>query len=106
MRSWQALQLKSANPRLTTVERRELENEMSTAQAVAVITGASRGIGAALVRAFRNRNYRVVATSRSIKPCRDENLVTVQGDVAAHRQTFRPKSIGVRLHLVSMHEPF
>jgi NAD(P)-dependent dehydrogenase (short-subunit alcohol dehydrogenase family) len=44
--------------------------------------GASRGIGAALVQAFRNRNYRIVATSRSIKPCRDEDLVTVQGDVA------------------------
>ena len=55
---------------------------MSKAQAVAVITGASRGIGAALVEAFRNRNYRVVATSRSIKPCRDEGLVTVKGDVA------------------------
>ena len=55
---------------------------MSTAKTVAVITGASRGIGAALVEAFRNRNYRVVATSRSIKPCRDEDLVTVQGDVA------------------------
>ena len=55
---------------------------MSTNQAVAVITGASRGIGAALVQAFRNRNYRIVATSRSIKPCRDEDLVTVQGDVA------------------------
>jgi NAD(P)-dependent dehydrogenase (short-subunit alcohol dehydrogenase family) len=57
-------------------------NKMSKAQAVAVITGASRGIGAALVEAFRNRNYRVVATSRSIKPCRDEDLVTVKGDVA------------------------
>ena len=55
---------------------------MSNAQAVAVITGASRGIGAALVEAFRNRNYRIVATSRSIKPCRDEDLVTVQGDIA------------------------
>jgi NAD(P)-dependent dehydrogenase (short-subunit alcohol dehydrogenase family) len=53
---------------------------MSKAQAVAVITGASRGIGAALVETFRNRNYRVVATSRSIKPCRDEGLVTVKGD--------------------------
>jgi NAD(P)-dependent dehydrogenase (short-subunit alcohol dehydrogenase family) len=57
-------------------------DEMSTTQAVAVITGASRGIGAALVQAFRNRNYCIVATSRSIKPCRDEDLVTVQGDVA------------------------
>ena len=55
---------------------------MTKAQAVAVITGASRGIGAALVEAFRNRNYRVVATSRSIKPCRDGDLVTVKGDVA------------------------
>jgi NAD(P)-dependent dehydrogenase (short-subunit alcohol dehydrogenase family) len=55
---------------------------MGKAQAVAVITGASRGIGAALVEAFRNRNYRVVATSRSIKSCRDEDLVTVKGDLA------------------------
>ena len=55
---------------------------MSNAQAVTVITGASRGIGAALVQAFRNRNYRIVATSRSIKPCRDEDVVTVQGNVA------------------------
>ena len=53
---------------------------MSTAKTVAVITGASRGIGAALVGAFRNRNYRVVATSRSIKPCRDEMVRA--GDVA------------------------
>jgi NAD(P)-dependent dehydrogenase (short-subunit alcohol dehydrogenase family) len=57
-------------------------DKMGDAHAVAVITGASRGIGAALVQAFRNRDYRVVATSRSIKPCRDEDLVTVQGDVA------------------------
>ena len=55
---------------------------MSTTQAVVIITGASRGIGASLVEAFRSRNYRIVATSRSIKPCRDEDLATVQGDVA------------------------
>ena len=55
---------------------------MSKAQTVAVITGASRGIGAALVQAFRSRNYRVIATSRSIKPSADPDIVTVQGDVA------------------------
>jgi NAD(P)-dependent dehydrogenase (short-subunit alcohol dehydrogenase family) len=54
---------------------------MSTAQRVAVITGASQGIGAALVQAFRSRNYKV-ATSRSIKPAADPDIATVQGDVA------------------------
>lgn len=34
---------------------------MSTEQKIAVITGASQGIGAALVQAYRDRNYRVVA---------------------------------------------
>ena len=39
---------------------------IGTEQKVAVITGASQGIGAALVEAYRDRNYRVVATARSI----------------------------------------
>jgi NAD(P)-dependent dehydrogenase (short-subunit alcohol dehydrogenase family) len=56
---------------------------MSTEQKVAVVTGASQGIGAGLLQAFRDRNYRVVATSRSIKPVSDSNIATVQGDVAA-----------------------
>jgi NAD(P)-dependent dehydrogenase (short-subunit alcohol dehydrogenase family) len=56
---------------------------MSSEQRVAVVTGASQGIGAGLVQAFRDRNYRVVATSRSIKPVSDPNIATVQGDVAA-----------------------
>ena len=55
---------------------------MSTAQRVAVVTGASQGIGAALVQAFRSRNYKVVATSRSIKPVADSDIATVRGDVA------------------------
>src|SRR6516164_8730015 len=55
---------------------------MSTAQRVAVVTGASQGIGAALVQAFRSRNYQVVATSRFIKPVADSDIATVRGDVA------------------------
>jgi NAD(P)-dependent dehydrogenase (short-subunit alcohol dehydrogenase family) len=54
---------------------------MSTVQKVAVITGASRGIGAALVRAYRDRSYHVVATARSILPSTDDGIVTVPGDV-------------------------
>ena len=56
---------------------------MTTEKKVAVITGASQGIGAGILRAFRDRDYRVVATSRSIKPVTEEDVVTVQGDVAA-----------------------
>jgi NAD(P)-dependent dehydrogenase (short-subunit alcohol dehydrogenase family) len=54
---------------------------MSNEQKVAVITGASQGIGAGLVKAFRDRNYRVVATSRSIKQGRDPDIVAVAGDI-------------------------
>ena len=55
---------------------------MGTEQKVAVITGASQGIGAGLVKAFRGRNYRVVANSRSIKPSGDSDVLAVPGDIA------------------------
>ncbi|MEW2491266.1 SDR family oxidoreductase [Streptomyces sp. NPDC048411] len=51
-------------------------------QRVAVITGASQGIGAGLVDAYRKLGYAVVATSRSIAPADDAGGVTVQGDIA------------------------
>ena len=54
---------------------------MSTSKKVVVITGASQGIGAELVKAFRERDYRVVATARSIKPSDDTNVLTVAGDI-------------------------
>ena len=37
---------------------------MSSERKVAVITGASQGMGAALVAAYRDRDYGVVATAR------------------------------------------
>jgi NAD(P)-dependent dehydrogenase (short-subunit alcohol dehydrogenase family) len=49
---------------------------------VAVITGTSQGIGAALVKAYRDRDYRVVANSRFIKPSNDANVLALAGDVA------------------------
>jgi NAD(P)-dependent dehydrogenase (short-subunit alcohol dehydrogenase family) len=55
---------------------------MGTGQKVAIVTGASQGIGAALVKAFRDRNYRVAANSRSIKPDSDPDILTVAGDIA------------------------
>ncbi|MDX0455193.1 3-oxoacyl-ACP reductase [Sinorhizobium medicae] len=55
---------------------------MSNEQKVVIVTGASQGIGAGLVRAYRDRNYRVVATSRSIKPSGDPDIHTVAGDIS------------------------
>jgi NAD(P)-dependent dehydrogenase (short-subunit alcohol dehydrogenase family) len=54
---------------------------MKNEQKVAIITGASQGIGAGLVKAYRDRNYRVVATSRSIGPSTDPNVLNIAGDI-------------------------
>jgi NAD(P)-dependent dehydrogenase (short-subunit alcohol dehydrogenase family) len=53
-----------------------------TTHNVAVITGASQGIGAALVTAYRKLGYAVVANSRSITPSDDPLVLTVAGDIA------------------------
>ncbi|BBP70484.1 gluconate 5-dehydrogenase [Pseudomonas sp. Seg1] len=55
---------------------------MSTSNKVVVVTGASQGIGAGLVKGFRERGYQVVATSRSIQPSTDPDILTVAGDIA------------------------
>ncbi|WP_010587546.1 SDR family NAD(P)-dependent oxidoreductase [Schlesneria paludicola] len=55
---------------------------MSLEQKVAVVTGASQGIGAGLVRGFLDRGYQVVANSRSIASENSPNLLTVAGDIA------------------------
>lgn len=55
---------------------------MNNERKVAVITGASQGIGAGLVRGFLDRGYLVVANSRSIKPDAFTEIVAVAGDIA------------------------
>ena len=55
---------------------------MSESRKVAVITGASQGIGAGLVEAFLDKGYRVVATSRSVKANGNPDLIAVPGDIA------------------------
>jgi NAD(P)-dependent dehydrogenase (short-subunit alcohol dehydrogenase family) len=55
---------------------------MGAEQKVAIITGASQGIGEALVKAYRDRNFRVVANARSIKPSSDPDVLAVAGDIA------------------------
>src|SRR5262252_5844175 len=51
----------------------------------AIVTGASRGIGASLVQAFRDRGYQVVANSRNISSTHTfdslAGIVLVDGDI-------------------------
>lgn len=68
---------------------------MSTSQKVVVVTGASQGIGADVVKAFRKLDYLVVATSRSIKPSEDPNILTVAGDIGDPAVAQRVISEGV-----------
>ncbi|MFF4616113.1 SDR family NAD(P)-dependent oxidoreductase [Nonomuraea jabiensis] len=51
-------------------------------QKVALVTGASQGIGAGVVEGYRKLGYAVVAVSRTIAPSTDPEIVTVRGDVA------------------------
>jgi NAD(P)-dependent dehydrogenase (short-subunit alcohol dehydrogenase family) len=68
---------------------------MGTEQKVAVITGASQGIGAALVKAYRDRKYRVVATARSMEPSNDDDVLAVSGDIADRKTAERTIAAGM-----------
>lgn len=68
---------------------------MSQSQKVVVVTGASQGIGAEVVKAFRKLDYRIVATSRSIKPVDDENILNIAGDIGDPATAQRVISEGV-----------
>jgi len=50
-------------------------------QKVAIITGASQGIGAGLVTAYRRLGYAVVANSRNIADGDDPMVLAVPGDI-------------------------
>jgi NAD(P)-dependent dehydrogenase (short-subunit alcohol dehydrogenase family) len=49
---------------------------------VAVITGASQGIGAGLVTGFRQAGYAVVGVARSLPASGELDFLTIEGDVA------------------------
>ncbi|CAM3486349.1 Dihydroanticapsin 7-dehydrogenase [Bordetella sputigena] len=55
---------------------------MSTQAKVAIVTGASQGIGAGIVQAYRDQGYAVVANSRSIKADADRGVIAVPGNIA------------------------
>jgi NAD(P)-dependent dehydrogenase (short-subunit alcohol dehydrogenase family) len=55
---------------------------MNEIRKVAIVTGASQGIGAGIVAAYRNQGWAVIANSRSIPPSDDPAVLAVSGDVA------------------------
>jgi NAD(P)-dependent dehydrogenase (short-subunit alcohol dehydrogenase family) len=65
--------------------RRAVSSESANAKKTIIVTGASQGIGAAAVRAFLDRGYRVVANSRNITASRafeaSDKLALVDGNI-------------------------
>jgi NAD(P)-dependent dehydrogenase (short-subunit alcohol dehydrogenase family) len=59
------------------------------AERVVIITGASQGIGAALVSAYADAGYKVVANSRSIGASTNRNVLNVPGDIGDPNTTAR-----------------
>jgi len=55
---------------------------MCSAGKVAIVTGASRGIGAGIVRQLLARGYRVVACSRNTENSCRHDLVEIAGDIS------------------------
>src|SRR5689334_10437232 len=55
---------------------------MTTTQRVALVTGASQGIGEALVTGYRKLGYAVAATSRTIAESDDPMVLTIPADIA------------------------
>ncbi|GHH30544.1 SDR family NAD(P)-dependent oxidoreductase [Lentzea cavernae] len=49
---------------------------------VAIVTGASQGIGEALVPAYRKLGYSVVAVSRSVQPSDDPEVLAIRADLS------------------------
>lgn len=54
---------------------------MATEHKVAVVTGASQGLGAGIVNSFLTRNYKVVGTSRTIGASDNPDYLTIPGDI-------------------------
>jgi NAD(P)-dependent dehydrogenase (short-subunit alcohol dehydrogenase family) len=57
-------------------------SSLSDVRKVAVITGASQGLGAGLAAGYRRAGYAVVGVARSMPPTGDQDYLAVDGDIA------------------------
>ena len=58
---------------------------MTPERKVVVITGASRGVGAQLSKAYRHIGYQVIANSRSMRESNDPAILVIEGDTRPRR---------------------
>jgi NAD(P)-dependent dehydrogenase (short-subunit alcohol dehydrogenase family) len=68
---------------------------MAAERKVALVTGGSHGIGAALVKAYRDRDYRVVVADLTVEPSDDADILAVSGDIADRETSDRAISEAV-----------
>ncbi|VVT29970.1 hypothetical protein SPHINGO391_510203 [Sphingomonas aurantiaca] len=59
-----------------------MSDASNVAPKVAIITGASQGLGEGIAEAYRARGWRIVGVSRSIAASQSDDWITVTGDVA------------------------
>jgi NAD(P)-dependent dehydrogenase (short-subunit alcohol dehydrogenase family) len=72
----------SATTALSTQREPELAGQAQDTSKVAIITGASRGIGAGLVAGYLQAGYGVVGVAQSMSPSDEPDYLTVQGDIS------------------------
>src|SRR6266446_7153305 len=79
-KKWRSLQTRPSR-----AECEDPRSQMPNTAKTAIVTGASRGIGAGLVEAFLERGYNVVANSRNITKANPfagaPNVALVDGDI-------------------------
>jgi NAD(P)-dependent dehydrogenase (short-subunit alcohol dehydrogenase family) len=73
---------------------------MATARRTVIVTGASQGIGAGIVRAFLARDYNVVGTARSATRSRElsasDHLALIDGDIGQFETAQRVAELAIK----------
>ncbi|SPE52583.1 Short-chain dehydrogenase/reductase SDR [Verrucomicrobia bacterium] len=84
---------------MLSIDKKAMSAETNKKQ-VAIVTGASSGIGLGVTRALLERRYRVVANSRTISKSKDlkpsEDLVLVDGDISKKETAIKVVEAAVR----------
>ena len=86
---------RSAQPLAAVSSDKQTGAFISPDRKVAVVNGASNGIGVALVKAYLDCGYLVVATALSFEASVDDDVVFVPGDIADRKIAQRSISEGV-----------